>query len=112
MTAGEEIEGLLELCDDVLSAEEGGTRFFMLKNLRLPSGCTPRVLDALFCPTARDGYNSRLFFAQQVRSPKQLNWNVPCTRILDRNWATFSWRTTTSGLSLIQILANHVGAFR
>lgn len=92
------------------SASEGGITYFLLPKLALPPGCVPDVLDALLCPTARDGYVTRLFFAQRIERPPRANWNT--FHILDRTWHAPSWQGVAANLRLVQIVAGHLRAFR
>ena len=91
-------------------AREGGITYLMLQNVTLPGGCTPARMDLLLCPFERDGYPSRLYFAQQVQCAKGLNWNGS-VRILERNWFAFSWRVA-NGLRLLQMVQEHMRALR
>lgn len=106
-----ELEELLELCPEALESEEAGVTFYLLPQLEMPIGRSPARVDALLCPSARDGYSSRLFLAEQVSAgTKTLNWNRQI-RVLERNWFAVSWRTP-SGLRLAQMVAIHLEAFR
>jgi hypothetical protein len=80
--------------------------FLLIPQLFLPAGCTPECIEALLCPTARDGYPSRLFLAAQV---KPRSWST--ARILERNWFMVSWRIR-EGLRLAQMVLAHLGAFK
>lgn len=109
----DQIEELKSAYPTVLSAEEGGIVYFLIPQIPLPTGTLPAVADVLLCPTAdRHGYPSRLFFAEQVQSPKPLNWNTNNVRILERNWFAYSWKVTQQGLRLMQILALHLKALQ
>ncbi len=88
--------------------QEGGTIFYFIPSLRLPAGCVPEQTDALLCPTARDGYPSRLFFAVRVEGPEVRNWNGN-SYILSRQWYAFSW-ADIQGLSLVDLVFAHVRA--
>jgi hypothetical protein len=101
---------LKQLCPDVRQCEEAGCTYLFLPGLRLPAGCSPAVIDALLCPCARDGYASRLFFAELVQSRRTLNWNANRVRILERNWDAFSWKVSAER-RLLQMLAGHLRAF-
>jgi len=104
----EEVEALKRLILGTQRGEEGGLVYFTLPNLPLPAGVKPESCDALLCPMDRDGYPSRLFFAQKLECSKTLNWNANGFRILERNWYAFSWKLTQTGLRLVQILALHL----
>lgn len=107
----EELKGV----SPVSEFDEGGATFLLLPTFKLPDGCLPSSVDLLLCPTPRDGYNSRLFFAERVQPPQTpgrqaLNWNGTA-RIAERNWQAFSWRTP-SGLRLAQMLSIHLKALQ
>ncbi len=109
----DQIEELKSAFPTVLIAEEGGIAYFLLPTFPLPPGNSPPTVDILLCPGAeRHGYPSRLFFAQQVQSPKPLNWNTNGVRILERNWYAYSWKIPQHGLRLMQILALHLKALQ
>jgi hypothetical protein len=91
-------------------AQEGGYKFILIEKLQLPEGCKPQVVDALLCPTPREGYESRLYFSSQITGCPQRNWNGNI-RVLDRNWYAISWRVP-GGLNLYEILLVHLKALR
>src|SRR6185312_12293996 len=92
----DEMVELERLYPGVKRCEEGGALFYYIPILLLPSGCIPTQTEALLCPTPRDGYPSRLYFAQQVQGPVTLNWNTTC-RILEHTWHAFSWSGVPDG---------------
>jgi hypothetical protein len=104
----DQVAELQELFTGASEMTEGSVAFFLIPSLPLPSGCTPDVVDALFCPTQRDGYPSRLYVSQQVQ---------PCRagfagfRILERNWFAASWRVR-EGQRLAQMVLSHLDAFK
>lgn len=107
----EELAALQRTYPGSKRSEDGGITFYFIPNLPLPDGCTPRSTDALLCPTGRDGYPSRLFFAEQIHVPPRpdtLNWNGSC-RILERNWYAFSWRAVPAR-SLVDLVHTYVRA--
>lgn len=106
----EQIAEMKALFPGVQLAQEGGCSYFLIPALQLPAGCTPATVDALFCPTGRDGYASRLFFAQMIAAPRSRNWNAQGIRILDRNWFAFSWNIKQNGLRLTQAITYHLSA--
>ena len=88
--------------------QEGGTTFYFIPGLGMPPGCTPEHTDVLLCPTPRDGYPSRLFFAACVQGPVSRNWNGD-SHILGRRWYVFSW-SDVQGLRLVDLVLAHVRA--
>lgn len=109
----DQIEELQKYFGKVQQAQEGGTIFIFLPHVSMPPGCTPSHVDVLLCPTPRDGYTSRLFFAQKVQKPSmpQPNWNGNA-RILERNWQAFSWKMPTEPMRLAQMVATHLRGLR
>ncbi len=89
---------------------ETGVDYLLISNLVLPKGCVPEKVDVILCPTARDGYSSRLFLSQQVQGPRPLNWNANGVRIGERNWHAFSWRIGASARRLAQMVSSHLTA--
>ncbi len=100
----DQIAELRRLCPDLKRATEADCQFFYLPGLSLRNGCSPSSVDALLCPVQRDGYPFRLFFAEKITTPKQLNWNPNGVRILERNWYAFSWKIA-GDLRLLQMVA-------
>jgi hypothetical protein len=100
----DQIEELKNLCPGASRGEEAGVSYFLLPQLALPEGCTPAPVDALLCPTPRDGYEFRLFFAQRISSKNSRNWHVSNVRILERNWHAFSYKINASSLRLAQMV--------
>jgi hypothetical protein len=111
MVAEEQIQELMSLCPDAKQATEGGVDYVFLPLLNLPNGCNPSAVDCLLALGARDGYDSRLFFAQIVASPQARNWNGQNIRVLERNWFAYSWRVP-NGLRPMETLIAHLQALR
>ncbi len=105
--SAQELAALRAVCPGVMSAEEAGAVIFVLPQLNLPPGCTPARVDALLYPSERDGYPSRLYFAQQVASSQERNWNG-IWHVLERDWHAFSWTVKAQNLSLVQLLLEHL----
>jgi hypothetical protein len=111
----DQVDELKLITTDLSAIEEGGVSFILLSNFRLPEGCTPATMDLLLCPVPRDGYSSRLFFAERpIPSSRPgrgaLNWNG-AVRVAEKNWQAFSWRTP-AGLRLAQMLSIHLKALQ
>lgn len=108
----EQIEALKRLYPNLSSATEGGMTFFLIEKVVLPDCCAPREVSALLCPTAREGYQSRLFISVQVQHPGKANWNpAGGSLILGRQWWALSWKTK-EGQTLAQMVLDHLGGFR
>ena len=107
----DQVAELKLLCPDASEVQEGGCSFLLLPGLHLPDGCSPARIDALLCPTARDGYPSRLVFAEKIQTKAQRNWNASGVRIAERNWHAFSWKTNAN-LRLAQMVAAHLRALQ
>lgn len=108
----DQIEEFKTLFNDVQFCEEGGNPYFLIPGLALPMGCIPNKTDALLCPTTRDGYTSRLFFAEKIQTRHSLNWNALGVRILERNWHAFSWKIPQENLRLAQMVGAHLRGLR
>jgi len=108
--ADDEVEELKQIYPNVVAAGEGGITYICLRDIALPVGCSPARMDVLLCPFEREGYSSRLYFAEQVQSRSSLNWNGT-TRVLERNWYAFSWKVVP-GLRLLQMVQEHLRPLR
>jgi hypothetical protein len=100
-----------QLCGGAKEYTEFGLNYILLPQLRLPSGCSPAVVDALLCLSSRDNYPTRLFFAQLVTSKNGLNWNSHNIAILQRSWFAYSWNHVATGRP-IEVLAQHLKALQ
>jgi len=106
----DQIAELKQFFREIFAATEGGIIYLLLRDAALPSGCMPARMDLLLCPFERDGYPSRLYFAERVQCAKALNWNSG-VRVLERNWSAFSWKIA-GGLRLLQMVQEHLRALR
>lgn len=108
--AGEQVEELLRVFPAAQESTEAGVTYYLLPALATPTGCAPATIDALLCPTARDGYPNRLFYAQRVEGlvASTRNWNANGVRILERSWWAPSVQTAP-GLRLVQMVRAHLG---
>ena len=85
--------------------------FLRIEGLNLPEGASPVEVTGLLCPTARDGYQSRLFLDHRItHRGKGTNWNADGVVILGQPWYAVSWQTKP-GQTLIQMMLDHLGAF-
>jgi hypothetical protein len=103
------IDGLEEmrcLCADARYVSEGSNTYVYIPSLKL---CNGRMVQALLCLTARDGYTTRLFLSEPIAG-KGANWTTH--RILDKTWHTWSWNQVLADQRPIEILADHLRALR
>jgi hypothetical protein len=108
--AEQDIQALKEIAPSLSVANEGGYSYILINKIKLPSNCKPLEIDALLCPMQKDGYQSRLYFAEKLSGCNiALNWNAN-VRILGRTWYGISWQTP-EGLSLKEMLLVHLKAF-
>lgn len=105
-----QIDELKKIAPNLSYSQEGGYSFFLIENLHLPEGCEPSIVDALLCPTPREGYESRLFFSTQITGCPPRNWNGNI-RVLERNWYAISWKVP-GNLRLAEVLLVHLKALR
>ncbi len=106
----DQLDELHQLASNVQQHQEGGFTYLLLLNLALPVGCVPDHVDALLCPMSRDGYPSRLFFAQRITISANRNWGE--WHILGRNWSAISLHFEEPNLRLAQLVAVHLRALR
>ncbi|PYT71655.1 MAG: hypothetical protein DMG39_12455 [Acidobacteria bacterium] len=111
MASEGELRELEQLCNGAREFTEFDRNYILLPQLQLPDGCTPAVVDALLCLSARDSYPTRLFYSQQIACKNALNWNAQNVPILQRNWFAYSWNYVASGRP-IEVLAQHLKALR
>ena len=76
----------------------------------MPNGCTPARVDASLCPTPRDGYTSRLFFAHKVEGGTSAQ--LACARhgAYLRPQLVCHFRKTDPNLRLVQKVRAHLDA--
>jgi hypothetical protein len=87
--------------------------YVLIEALELPEGCQPRQVEGLLCPSARDGYTSRLFLSQKVKHKgRGINWNADGVQIGNRPWWAVSWKTGTENLTLLGMVMAHLEAFK
>ena len=110
MTKGaEEVEKLRRLCRGAELWDEGGQEIVFLPDLRFESSSGRREMDALLWPAPRDGYESRLFLSEAI--PARAGHNG-AANIKGRPWYAVSWRGVSASLPWVEVLANHLRAYR
>jgi len=109
----DQIDELKTCCPNLSAIMDGGKEYVLISGLKLPEGCNPKVVDALLCPTMRDGYTSRLFLSSKVTHKGEgQNWNAANVAIANRNWWAVSWKTNHDSLRLLGMVTAHLQAFK
>lgn len=83
--------------------------FVSLPKLSILSNGGVLERDALLCPHRHSGYESRLFVSSPVPG-RGANWTQHT--ILARSWHSCSWNNITPEQPWLNILANHLAAYR
>jgi hypothetical protein len=109
----EQVGALKSLYPKISTASEGDFRFIRIDELKLPSGCAPDIVSALLCPMLRDNYPSRLFLSKKIaHKGRGQHWNADGVLILGQQWWGVSWKTTKPNQTLLEMVLDHLGAFR
>lgn len=95
-----------ELGIKIREFEEGGYVYVYIPGLKMPLGCTPEITDALLCPQPQSGYTSRLFFKEQIQTPKPVNWNGQVF-VLGQQWHAFSYNNVKD-MPLLNMVMSHL----
>jgi hypothetical protein len=101
----DQVEELKKAFAGLTWASEGPHAYILLPQLQLGAHCTPRVTDALLCPTSREGYATRMFYANVIEGAPVTNWSKH--HILGRDWHAFSWQGVAASLRLMQMVLAH-----
>lgn len=99
----------ISVFSDAKFLHEGGYNYAYIPQYVMPDGCTPAISPLLLCISPKDGYDSRLYFPQQITGTVARNWNSNIY-VLDRTWHSISWRTQP-GLSYLEMLMVNLSAF-
>lgn len=87
-------------------AVDGQLSYIRIPELKLGAHCTPAVTEALLCPSPRDGYATRLFYAHVIAGAVSVaNWTKH--HILGRDWHAYSWQGVAASLRLMQMVLAH-----
>jgi len=104
-----QLEALSAVSPGARPLVEAGIDYVYLPGLRVVTGDTERVMDALLCPMQHGGYVTRLFLADPI-SGRGANWSEH--HICGRTWHTWSWQGVPATMTLVQILTAHLKALR
>ena len=110
MNAQAQLAQLQELSPEAELWTEDGQPVAFLPAVRFAAGGSRIVRDLLLWPRERDGYATRLFVSEPVNAGKGQNWKA--FSLFGRTWHACSWQGVPGTLPWIEILANHLRAFR
>jgi hypothetical protein len=103
-----EIEQLELICPGARLMTEGGLAFAFLPQFKFRSRGAPLQMDALLAPQGHSGYETRLFFDQQLPGIG-VAWYQQ--QILGRTWHAISWRGVSPNQTWTRILAEQLRPF-
>ena len=109
MTTEEQLAGLRQLCKEPELRVEGGISYVVLAQIKVTVAGSVRVVDALLCAGAHNGYTTRLFLSQPFPE-RAANWSQWV--IFGRNWHTWSWQNVPADIPWIQMVLEHLRALR
>lgn len=90
--------------------QEGGQLAAYLPSVKVDTPNGVVEFDAVLFPHFHSGYLTRLFTDRQISAPNAKHW-TPHT-LGGRTWWACSWQGIEGGLPWIDMLANHLRAFR
>lgn len=77
-----------------------------LPELKVETAGAVRTIDGLLCPRARDGYDTRMFYSEQLPVSPMRNW-APHV-VMGRGWHAHSWSGIGADQPWLDILASHL----
>ncbi len=89
---------------------EAGQTVVHIPGMKVQTPAGEVEFNALLCPHEHSGYRTRLFTDRQVAAPNAKNWNAHT--LCGKTWWTCSWQDVEASLPWIEIVANHLRAFR
>lgn len=111
MNASEQLAQVRALYLGTEAVQEGGKTLAFIPNITVTTSDGPVTFDALLYPYAHPtGYTTRLFVSRQLRAPNAANWTSH--QLCGQTWWVCSWNQVPASLTWVEILANHLKAFR
>lgn len=111
MNAPEQLVRLRSLYPGTEPTDEGGKTLAFIPNITITTSDGPTTFDALLDPYAHPtGYTTRLFVSRPLRAPGAANWQSHT--VCGQTWWVCSWNQVPASLPWVEILANHLRAFR
>lgn len=89
---------------------EGGQVAAYLPGIKVETSRGIVELNAVLFPHSHSGYLTRLFTDRQIVAPNANNWTAHT--LGGQTWWTCSWQGVEAALPWIDILVNHLRAFR
>jgi hypothetical protein len=94
MSPEEQLSPIIDLCDHAQLVDETGRKVVFLPSMTFQVGKGEATQDLLFVPFRHSGYDSRLFFAEQLGGNLAVNWTQH--HLLGRVWWAPSFKVNTS----------------
>ena len=110
MSAAIEFQKLQALVSDAQMMQEGGVDLAFLPRLAIENQGKLVTMAALLWPKPRDNYPTRLFVERQLVAPEAKNWKS--FGICTRTWWACSWHGVPESLSWVEMISNHLRAFK
>lgn len=110
MDAETQLAKLRGLCPAAELWTDGGRQVAFLPKVEFQAGKSRVTRDLLLWPWERDNYVSRLFLSGEVTGAVARAWTA--FNIQGRTWYAVSWKDVPNTLPWLEILANHLRAFR
>jgi len=89
---------------------EGGQSVVFLPGLKVDAPEGQIEFDGLLHPQPHTGYSTRLFITRTITAPLAQNWTAHS--LCGKSWWACSWQNVGAELPWIDMLANHLRAFR
>lgn len=111
MTEEQQIAQLRALYPGTQAVQEGGKTLAHVPGIMVITADGQTTFDGLLYPHAHpSGYTTRLFVSKPLRSPRAANWQSHT--VCGQTWWVCSWNQVPATLPWVEILANHLRAFR
>lgn len=88
--------------------QEGQRLLAFLPGLMVSTSAGPRKVNALLYPYDHNGYQTRLFFSEQLPS----HANFSAFNVCGATWYAPSWQGISASLPWSEIVANHLRAIK
>jgi hypothetical protein len=104
-----QLADLQGVCREARIETDGQYTLVYLAELRFRAGSETVVMDALLCPQEHSSYTTRLFLDRTVPT-RGGQWTAH--PFLGKQWQACSWQNVPKDQPLLQILLQHLAAFK